>query len=64
MKDPWRRARLLALTAAELVLDGLSWRVKRAIVRALLDDVRADVDACEREVAEMQAARVPPGEWN
>lgn len=64
MRDPWRRARLIALTAAELVLDGLSWRVKRAIVRALLDDVREGVNACEREVAEMRAAKVAPGGWN
>jgi len=64
VSDPMRRAKLLALTAAELVLDGLRWRVQRAIVRTLLDDVRATAEVCEREVAEMRAARVPPEGWN
>ena len=64
MTDPMRRAKLFALTAAELVLDGLRWRVQRAIVRTLLDDARATTEVCERKVAEMRAARVPPEGWN
>lgn len=59
-----RRVRILALSALEAALDTARTWTREAIVREMLADTRESIDAAEREMAELRAARVPNGGWN
>lgn len=59
-----RRVRILALSALEAALDTARTMVRHAIVREMLADTRESIDAAEREMAELRASKVTPGEWN
>lgn len=59
-----RRARILALSALEAALNTARTMVRHAIVREMLADTRESIERAERELAEMQAARVPQNGWN
>lgn len=59
-----RRLKLVALNLAEVALDAARYRVRVAIMRELLAEVRYSVEDAEQKLADMQAAGLRKEDWN